>query len=313
VAEDGRIFVTRCNKAGDYILYAPSQADLVKNNKWTSLLNGVSFNSSTYEYSNADGFVAAANVGLDVKGSGENLEMIALSANSTVFSANATGSRVSEYALGNATVLPTPTSVTAMTDYTILPRAASVDYDNRGGAWYCQYRATPSAANPSLIYINENGEQKLFEGVGGAARGGGGIRVSPDGKQIAIASTTSSFSLYDLTFNESGVPTLTEKVSVRHGIGTNVNDIAWDLAGNLYICGNSGEYLKGYAIPRAEAFTTKAASRYAFNVGASAIENVAADENAPIEYYNMQGVKVDSPVNGVFIKKQGGKATKVVM
>ena len=313
VAEDGRIFVTRCNKAGDYILYAPSQADLVKNDKWTSLLNGVSFNSSTYEYSNADGFVAAANVGLDVKGSGENLKMIALSANSTVFGANAIGSRVNEYALGNATVLPTPTSVTAMTDYTILPRCANVDYDDRGGAWYCQYRATPSAANPSLIYINENGEQKLFEGVGGAARGGGGIRVSPDGKQIAIASTTSSFSLYDLTFNESGVPTLTEKISVRHGIGTNVNDIAWDLAGNLYICGNSGEYLKGYAMPRAEAFTTKAASRYAFKVGSSAIENVDADDNAPVEYYNMQGVKVDSPENGVFIKKQGGKATKVVM
>lgn len=313
VADDGRIFVTRCNKAGDYILYAPSQADLVKNDKWTSLVSGMSFNESTYEYTNANGFVAAANVGLDVKGSGENLKLIALSANSTVWGANATGSRVNEYALGNATVLPNPTDVPNMTDYTILPRCANVDYDDRGGAWYCQYRATPSTANPSLIYINENGEQKLFEAEGGLARGGGGIRVSPDGKQIAIASSTTTFSLYDVTFNSNGVPSLTETVSVRHGIGTNVNDIAWDLAGNLYICGNSGEYLKGYALPRTAPFATKAASKYAFNIGATAIESVDADENAPVEYYNMQGVKVENPSNGVFVKKQGSKVLKVIL
>ncbi len=312
VAEDGRIFVTRCNKAGDYILYAQNQADLAKNNKWTSLLSGLSFNSSTYEYSNADGFVAAANVGLDLKGYGENLELVALSANSTVFGANATGSRVNEYALGNATVLPTPTSVSGMTNYTILPRCASVDYDNRGGVWYCQYRATPSAANPALIYVDANGTQKLFEGTGGVDRGGGGIRVSPNGKQIAIASSTSTFSLYDLTFDAQGVPSLTEKECVRHGIGTNVNDIAWDLAGNIYIVGNSGEYLKGYALPRTEPFTTKAASRYSFKVGASAIENINRDEN-PVEYYNLQGVRVMNPVNGIFIKKQGTEVSKVIL
>lgn len=313
VAEDGRIFVTRCNKAGNYILYAQNQSDLVKNNKWTSLLNGKTFNSSTYEYTDENGFLAAANVGLDLKGSGENLELIALSANSTVFGANATGSRVSEYALGNATVLPTPVSVSAMTDYTILPRCANVDYDDRGGAWYCQYRATPTAANPSLIYIDANGTQKLFEGTGGVDRGGGGIRVSPNGKQIAIASSTSTFSIYDLTFNAQGVPSLTERECVRHGIGTNVNDIAWDLAGNIYIVGNSGEYLKGYALPRSGAFATKASSRYAFKVGASAIENISEDVETPAEYYNLQGMRVMNPKNGIFIKKQGEKIKKVVM
>ena len=313
VAEDGRIFITRCNKAGNYILYAPNQADLVQNNKWTSLLTGLSFNSSTYEYTNAYGFVAAANVGLDIKGSGENLKMVTLSANSTVFTANATGSRVNEYTLGNATVLSTPTLVSTLTDYTILPRAANVDYDDRGGIWYCQYRSSPSEANPSLIYVNEKGQQKLFEAVGGLARGGGGIRVSPDGKQIAIASSTSTFSLYNISFNAAGVPSLTETVCVRHGIGTNVNDIAWDLAGNLYICGNSGEYLKGYAIPRSQPFATKAASKYAFTVGNSAVDEVDADLNAPVEYYNMQGVKVENPQNGVFVKKQGNKVVKVIL
>lgn len=48
-------------------------------------------------------------------------------------------------------------------------------------------------------------------------------------------------------------------------------------------------------------------------VAPSAIEDVNADINAPVEYYNLQGVKVVNPENGIFIKKQAGKATKVVM
>lgn len=313
VSDDGRIFVTRCNNAGDYILYAPSQADLVKNNNWTSLLSGGSLDADTYEYSTANGFLASSNVGLDVKGSGVDLKLIALSANKTVFGVNATGSRVDEYALGEATVLPTPTKIEGLSDYTIIPRAANVDYDNRGGAWYCQYRATPSSANPSLIYVDDNGTQKFFEGSGGLARGGGGIRVSPDGTQIAIANAVNKFAIYDLTFNDNGVPSIKEKISIIHGIGTNVNDIAWDLAGNIYICGNSGEYLKGYSIPRTEPFTTKAASKYTFKIGSSAIKEVLSDENAPTEYYNLQGVKVDSNNlgTGVYIKKQGSRTEKV--
>ncbi len=49
-----------------------------------------------------------------------------------------------------------------------------------------------------------------------------------------------------------------------------------------------------------------------FTPGASAIESIAAD-NAAVEYYNLQGVKVAKAENGLFIKKQGNKATKVVL
>ena len=43
------------------------------------------------------------------------------------------------------------------------------------------------------------------------------------------------------------------------------------------------------------------------------IEDTMADENAPVEYYNLQGVKVANPENGIFIKKQGGRTSKVVL
>ena len=46
----------------------------------------------------------------------------------------------------------------------------------------------------------------------------------------------------------------------------------------------------------------------------SGIENLTIDEKEfSIEYYNLQGVKVENPDNGVYIKKQGSRMTKVVM
>ena len=41
------------------------------------------------------------------------------------------------------------------------------------------------------------------------------------------------------------------------------------------------------------------------------VENIEINENIHAVYYNLQGVKVANPENGVFIKVQGGKATKV--
>ena len=55
-------------------------------------------------------------------------------------------------------------------------------------------------------------------------------------------------------------------------------------------------------------------AKYTLAADFSGINNVIADadENAPVEYYNLQGVKVEKPENGIFIKKQGAKATKII-
>lgn len=45
----------------------------------------------------------------------------------------------------------------------------------------------------------------------------------------------------------------------------------------------------------------------------ASIGSIEADENAPVEYYNMQGMRVDNPANGIFIVKQGKKVTKQVI
>jgi len=43
------------------------------------------------------------------------------------------------------------------------------------------------------------------------------------------------------------------------------------------------------------------------------VEGIAADENAPIEYFDLQGRKVAAPENGIYIKRQGGRVQKVVL
>ena len=47
----------------------------------------------------------------------------------------------------------------------------------------------------------------------------------------------------------------------------------------------------------------------------TAIENVTVDfdENAPVEYFNLQGVRVENPANGLYIQRQGNKVAKVIL
>lgn len=46
----------------------------------------------------------------------------------------------------------------------------------------------------------------------------------------------------------------------------------------------------------------------------SSIDTIfSEDENAPVEYYNLQGIRVENPSNGLYIKRQGNKAVKVLI
>lgn len=43
------------------------------------------------------------------------------------------------------------------------------------------------------------------------------------------------------------------------------------------------------------------------------ISDITADDNAEAEYYRLDGVKVSEPSNGIFIRRQGNKVTKVIV
>ena len=48
--------------------------------------------------------------------------------------------------------------------------------------------------------------------------------------------------------------------------------------------------------------------------GQNGIEDVImGDEDAPVEYYNLQGVRVMNPTAGLYIVKQGSKVSKAIL
>lgn len=48
-------------------------------------------------------------------------------------------------------------------------------------------------------------------------------------------------------------------------------------------------------------------------IGEAGVENILVDNNQPVEYYNLNGVRVENPSNGIFISKQGDVVKKVVL
>ena len=288
VAEDGRIFVTRQNDSGNYLLEVPDPAALQQNNaSFSNVFTGGSLNTSTYAYENGSTFIAAPNIGFDVKGSDDNLTIAMLSGQAALFSNTATSAtRVDQYALGsNANWSSAAAPVSALSGkYTVNYSGTNLCYDNRGGLWYCQYRDAPSTSQPALVYINSQGAQKYLDVT--TVRGGGGIRFNHDYTQIAIASSISTFSIYDITYASDNTPTLTERIRITHGMGKNINDIAWDRANNIYAVSNNGEILKAFSIPRTNnAFATQAASQYDFTIEVP--ENDLSANESAIEGYGL--------------------------
>lgn len=288
VAEDGRIFVTRQNDSGNYLLEVPDPAALQQNNaSFSNVFTGGSLNTSTYAYENGATFISAPNIGFDVKGGKDNLTLAMLSGQATLFSNTATSAtRVDQYALGsNANWSSAAAPVSALTGkYTVNYSGTNLCYDNRGGLWYCQYRDAPSSSQPALIYIDSQGNQKYLDIT--TVRGGGGIRFNHDFTQIAIASSLTTISIYDISYSSDNTPSLTERIRITHGMGKNINDIAWDRANNIYAVSNNGEILKAFSIPRTNnTFATLAASQYDFTIETQ--DNGLSENETAIEGYKL--------------------------
>ena len=64
--------------------------------------------------------------------------------------------------------------------------------------------------------------------------------------------------------------------------------------------------------PTGKTFIDKITVNYeSINTGVDDI--LSDDANAPVEYYNLQGVRVANPESGLYIRVQGKKATKVLV
>ena len=276
ISEDGRIFVTSLNTDGNYLW----EVNPENMNEWTPVFSGIL--NDKKELVDAEGnFIAASNTGFDVKGSGENLQLAMYSVNLNGITAAAMGGfRLHEYNLGTATEWATaPSKALVEGKYAINYTGTQVEYDNEGGFWIASYRGTATDANPGLVHINAEGVEDaklVWSNVRQA-----GIRFNNDFTKLVVAGNNGAAkkaTIYAVSKDANGAPVLTEELVVdMTTVGSNLNDFAWDYAGNLYACGNNGEKLVAWAMPRTaeEVVATPAASQYAITLSVGTfVENV---------------------------------------
>ena len=104
---------------------------------------------------------------------------------------------------------------------------------------------------------------------------------------------------------------VTLKDSEGNVVGTYKTDINYNGA-FVFFDVEAGEYTVEFAHPDYDggeplAVTVEPATTSyptAFLAKTSGVEGITADDNAPVEYYNLQGMKVTNPQGGVFIKLQ---------
>lgn len=250
VAKDGRVFLSGQNSNG-IALWEVNPDDL--NAAFTPVIKGTA-DADTYEIKTAGGdFMAAPNVSLAVKGEGENLQLLMLSTNKSGIGFSYGGYRLDEYDLGTATEWTTAPSrnIAALSQkYTITHTNTTAIYDNEGGIWYVNSRSTTTAEQPAVVHINAAGVEDYKIAEGTSYYGGGGVAFNSDYTMLAIAGPRSNITVYEVSKDAEGKPVLTEKYHFATTIGGNTNDIAWDIADNMYIVGNSGEWLKAFSLPR---------------------------------------------------------------
>ncbi len=69
-----------------------------------------------------------------------------------------------------------------------------------------------------------------------------------------------------------------------------------------------------YAVEgRSNGLLTPSSKEASATTSTTGVENVAAESGAPAAYYNLQGLRIARPDNGVVIRCQNGKASKIIL
>ena len=172
---------------------------------------------------------------------------------------------------------------------------------------------------PAFLVIDENGNE-IFNGsnLSATLNGclGGGMALNADETRFAIIDGSAAIQVYDVEWAEN-VPSFTHVASIP----TNDQEIcqmSFDYAGNLH-CINRKHGYYVHAVPNAaREVATPALSTDIITGKGTGVEDVVVEEgdaNAPVEYFNLQGIKVDANnlTPGIYVKVQGKTATKVLV
>lgn len=283
ISDDGRIFVTSLDVNGTY-LWELNPENL---NEWTPIFTDTQMNDLA-ELVDAEGnFVAGPNAGFDVRGEGESLQLLMLSGNTNAFAYAPNGFKCAEYNLGTATSWTgAPTRIIWDSIYALVPTQSQVQYDAEGGVWFAQYRGTTTDDQPGMVHWTAEGVED-FKWLRDMTRNAG-IRYDGEFAKMIVAGNNGAAkkaTLYTVTKDEEGKPVFTEELVIDMAVvGSNLNDFAFDYAGNLYALGNSAEKIVAWAMPYSGLVATPAASQYTFQLLSS---TPSYDLELPVEISNL--------------------------
>lgn len=164
----------------------------------------------------------------------------------------------------------------------------------------------------------------------------GGLRISADGKEALqkatftgeatidfSKSTTTNFTAWTVGGKSYVALTQPDEGVRTHSWEVFDLETAESLARWTMPAGEAANYMIGFASSVNADGTVNIyqfnpgirLAKYVFDAnGEGGVEGtIATDANAPVKYYNLQGVEIANPENGLFIKKQGAKAEKVIL
>ena len=297
VANDGRIFITSMTPNGEVLyeanknVFSDTDGTYWEDRNWKRVM------SSQHEATDLRGnktigssngiFYAGPNMGFDVRGAGDDLQLLMLSGNASALTdIVVSGFRCDEYSLGTNVKWEQEPSKHYFTGYAITPDGSQVQYDKNGNVWMSQFRSYQDQYNsyPTLMKFIRNADGSItpvvIDETQVTYRRCGAIRFNKDFTKFAVASpgTTGmggTISIYPVN-QETGDPDFTKgkDIYVADNVGLSVMDLAWDYADNLYIAADhatgsgedEGRCIGIYAMPReSNMVSTPAASQYAFS------------------------------------------------
>ena len=248
VSGDGRVFLSRYTATSASPIVEVNPANLDENFKpvFTSITGNA--------------------VGVDVKGAGENLQLVMLSKDNWI---------ISEYDLGTATqwTASSPSRTYTKKDLTtgkalsLVTNSAYISYDLTDGVWLTQHRATATTTEPTIAHVIPSGMDynNFNAGLTHNGTSNGGIAISPDGTMLAVVGAgTNKLTIYSVS-RTGGNISLTSKHTISTS-GSNHTALSWDYAGNLYVANRSAETITFYAMPYSGTASTPCASKYAFEL-----------------------------------------------
>ena len=144
------------------------------------------------------------------------------------------------------------------------------------------------------------------------------LQVNQDTKQITVTAEEGATVWYKVT--ENSTASEAQAYVALYDAATEAEEEISEANGwtnsNEQVYSTTLENGKNYA------FSTGRAGQFSPITGVSVssegvitgVENLEADNaDAPVEYYNLQGIRVANPQGGIFIRRQGNKVTKIAL